>query len=233
MRAPDWSWTTPAGRVRMERRAEMIIRGGEITSERYVLEIGCGVGTLTWHLDNTTPYLTSIDKSEEFIEIARRRNPIAVIDGKRIPRLTFFIMSLEKWHPDPLVDVIVGSSTLHHLEIYRGLRKIYNLLKPGGHLSFAEPNLLNPQIWLERKFRRLFWYVSPSETAFTRWWIRDRLIEAGFIDVKVSPFDWLHPLTPRVLVPLVDRIGRLLERIPVIREFAGSLYIRARKPKEV
>ena len=228
MREPDWSWTTPAGRVRAQRRAEMIMGWffPVFNPGATVLEVGCGVGTFTEMFYDPRMNLTAIDIHPWHLSKVIRR----------FPQVQFELCRIEGFFPKSVVGeelkyhAIVGSSVLHHTVLIMALNRMYGLLKPGGRLSFAEPNLLNPQIWLERKYRRLFWYVSPSETAFTKWWIRDRLTEAGFVDVKVTPFDFLHPLTPRLLVPLVDRIGRLLEKIPVIKEFAGSLYIRARKP---
>jgi len=91
--------------------------------------------------------------------------------------------------------------------------------------------MLNPQIaiqknvpWVKRKLGD-----SPDETAFFRWPLRRLLEETGYRDVRIDPFDFLHPKTP---VPLVDRLsslGRVLENVPVISEFAGSLHIRAVK----
>ena len=106
------------------------------------------------------------------------------------------------------------------------------MLKNGGILSFAEPNMLNPQIAIQKNIpwvkRRLG--DSPDETAFVRWKLLRLLEEAGFGDVYIRPFDWLHPLTPRPLIPIVKTIERAVEAIPLLREFSGSLYIKAKKP---
>ena len=71
---------------------------------------------------------------------------------------------------------------------------------------------------------------SPDETAFVRRGLRRLLEHAGFTDVEITPFDWLHPSTPPSLIPFVRLAGQLAERLPGVREFAGSLYIRARVP---
>ena len=100
-------------------------------------------------------------------------------------------------------------------------------------MCFAEPNLLNPQVFIERKFNSFIpwlWYLSEYETAFIRFNFRDLLLSMGFEDVEITPFDWLHPSTPPSLIPLVSLIGRMLEKVPGIREFAGSLCIRCRRP---
>jgi hypothetical protein len=72
---------------------------------------------------------------------------------------------------------------------------------------------------------------SPDETAFLRDDLRHLLCLAGFVDVQIMPFDWLNPATPLKLADVVDKIDFIFEKIPVIREFAGSLHICARRPK--
>ena len=130
-------------------------------------------------------------------------------------------------------DAVIGSSVLHHLEVEVALQKIRDLLKPGGFMCFAEPNLLNPQVFLERKLsfcRRWFWYVSPDETAFGRWPLRRLLESSGFTEIEITPFDWLHPQTSPTWIKAVLKLGQRLEKTPILREFAGSLLIRARRP---
>jgi len=102
---------------------------------------------------------------------------------------------------------------------------------PGGWLSFAEPNMLNPQVFMERKFRFLpfFSYTSPDETAFVRHTLGSKLRATGFTNIAISPFDFLHPSTPPALIGTVRAAGRLIERLPLLREFAGSLWIRAQR----
>ena len=70
--------------------------------------------------------------------------------------------------------------------------------------------------------------VSPDETAFFRWSLAGKLRAAGFEEVSIKPFDFLHPATPRSVIPPVDALGKFLERMPLLSEIAGSLYIRAR-----
>jgi len=147
-------------------------------------------------------------------------------------RVRFILSRFEDCNLGGPFDAIVGSSVLHHLEIGRALTKVDALLKRGGIMCFAEPNFLNPGVFLERKLRFLpcFSYVSPDETAFLRWQLCRQLLRAGFQDVKIEPFDWLHPATPLGLIPMVQHVGAQLEKMPILREFAGSLIIQAQKP---
>ena len=90
--------------------------------------------------------------------------------------------------------------------------------------------MLNPQIYAERHFRQFFPSVSPDETAFVRHRLQKTLEGHGFASVRITPFDWLHPSTPVPLIPAVQRLGGLLESIWPVREFSGSLAIRAVRP---
>ncbi|HUT77231.1 MAG TPA: hypothetical protein VM285_06070, partial [Polyangia bacterium] len=93
----------------------------------------------------------------------------------------------------------------------------------------AEPNMLNPQIWAERNIGWVRRKVgaSPDETAFVRFGLEKRLARAGFERVEVVPHEFLHPATPDSLIDRVAGFGRFLERLPLVREIAGSLVIRA------
>jgi hypothetical protein len=72
--------------------------------------------------------------------------------------------------------------------------------------------------------------VSPDEMAFNRFRAARVVRGAGFAQVAVRPFDFLHPATPAGAIDAVARVGRALETIPLLREIAGSMVITAMKP---
>jgi 2-polyprenyl-3-methyl-5-hydroxy-6-metoxy-1,4-benzoquinol methylase len=164
--------------------------------------------------------IVAVDISADLLTKANARN---------LPEdsVRFIQKRFEDCDVDGPFDAVVGSSILHHLDLEMALKKIYELLKPGGVISFAEPNMLNPQVFAERKFRRFFVYVSPDETAFVRWSLEKQFQLAGFSNIEITPFDWLHPSVPQSMIGFVSGIGNMLERIPIFREFAGSLHIKA------
>jgi ubiquinone/menaquinone biosynthesis C-methylase UbiE len=214
-----WNWESPAGKLRWTRRVKML--SGHLKPGMTVLELGCGTGYFTRELACSGADIIAIDVSPELLEIARADCPA--------PNVRYQIQNAcALTYPDGTFDSVVGSSILHHLEIEEALREVYRVLKPDGTIYFTEPNMLNPQIalqknvpWIKRKLGD-----SPDETAFFRWWLRRLLEQTGYRDVRIDPFDFLHPKTP---VPLIDRlnaVGRFLENVPIISEFAGSLYIR-------
>lgn len=97
-------------------------------------------------------------------------------------------------------------------------------------MSFAEPNMLNPQVFIMFKFRRWFPEISPDENALLQWKLKKTLQRIGFEQIKITPFDWLHPSTPERFIPITRQIGGWLEKTPGLRQLAGSLYIQANRP---
>src|SRR4029450_6290501 len=217
-----WNWESPAGKLRWARRVKMLSKhlGPGVT----VLELGCGSGYFTRALARSGADIVAIDVSPELLEIAKA--------NCSAPNVRYEIQNAYTLsYPDAVFDSVVGSSVLHHLEIEEALSEIYRVLKLGGSVHFTEPNMLNPQVaiqknvpWIKRKLGD-----SPDETAFFRWQLRRLLEQTGYRNVRIDPFDFLHPKTTHALVPRVNALGRFLESVPVISEFAGSLYIRAVK----
>lgn len=220
-----WGWGTPAGQIRARHRADLIVAGACLRPETIALEIGCGTGMFTAMFAESSAKIVAVDISQDLLEKARKR-------GLEKDQVRFINMRFEDANLYGPFDAVIGSSVLHHLDVPRALAKIYEVLRPGGYLAFAEPNMINLQVFCERAFSFLpyFFYVSPNETAFMRWRLHVLLLQTGFEEVEITPFDWLHPATPVPLISTVRKLGWLLEKIPAVREFAGSLYIRCRRP---
>ena len=133
---------------------------------------GCGTGYFTQQLARSGADIIGVDISPELLEIAKARCSASNVRYERQNACAFSYL-------DAMFDSVVGSSVLHHLEIKEAVREIYRVLKSHGTMSFTEPNMLNPQIaiqknvpWVKRKLGD-----SPDETAFFRWPLR-RLLEA-------------------------------------------------------
>jgi SAM-dependent methyltransferase len=219
-----WNWESPAGKLRWARRVEML--SSHLAPGMAVLELGCGTGYFTRELARSGAQILAIDLSPNLLEIAQTQTSA--------PNVRFEIQNAyATTYADATFDSVVGSSVLHHLEIEAASREIYRVLKPGGTMYFTEPNMLNPQValqknipWIKRKLGD-----SPDETAFFRWPLRRLLKQTGYRDIRIDPFDFLHPKTPVFLIDVVKALGHLLEKMPIISEFAGSLYVRAAKSR--
>ena len=188
-----------------------------------VLEVGCGTGFFSEILASTGAKLDAVDISPELLEKARERAPGVRFTQADIEKLPF---------PDASFDAVVGLRILHHLDMGAAFPEIARVLKPGGCIAFCEPNMMNPQIMVQKNVPPIKRWLGdvPGETAFFRWGLARFLREKGFRNVVVRPFDFLHPNCPVPLIPAVERLGLALERLPVMREIAGSLQISAEKP---
>jgi ubiquinone/menaquinone biosynthesis C-methylase UbiE len=221
----QWGWATPAGQVRAERRAELVARAAGLGPGRRVLEVGCGNGHFTEKYARSGAEMVATDLSPGLIRLAVEKYP-----G---PQTLYLPAAADRVpFPDQSFDAVVGNSILHHLELSTALPEFLRVLRTGAALALAEPNFLNPQMFLQRSFpwlRRLAG-DSPDETAFVRFTLSRRLREAGFSRITLTPFDFLHPAVPPAQIPLISALGKLLEAIPLLRELAGSLLILAHRP---
>lgn len=221
-----WAERTAAGQRRREIRSALLAAAATLGGNhgRRMLEIGSGTGTYTRALARqTAATVVGVDVTPVLVARARVRAPgnvrLASADVEALP------------FPASTFDAVVGNAVLHHLRLERAVPELLRVLKAGGRFCFAEPNLLNPQVFLERKVSWIGrWFEnSPGETAFTRWRLRRTLESFGLVEVAIRPFDFLYPATPAPLIPAVERVGRALEHVPLLAEVAGSLLITARK----
>lgn len=217
-----WNWESPAGKLRWRRRTVML--SGHIAPGMKVLELGCGSGYYTRELALTGADICAIDISPELLSQAQHSVRAANVT---FMRANAYALEFE----DDTFDTVIGSSVLHHLDVAQAIREMHRVLKKNGTIVFTEPNMLNPQIMLQKNIpylkRRLG--DSPDETAFFRWPLKRLLSTLGFRMITVEPFDFLHPALPPALIPAFEQFNSLLERTPLVREIAGSLFIRARK----
>ena len=219
-----WGWESKAGKMRATRRANYFIDLGKMTPESVALDLGCGTGLFTDKVYQATKArITGIDISEELLSQARQRLPEAEFKIEDAMNMSY---------EDNHFDVVFGSSILHHLEMDKATKEIFRVLKPGGKMIFAEPNMINPQILVQKNvpFIKRWLGDSPDETAIVRWNFAGMMKEIGFEKVRVFPYDFLHPYTPSPFIPLVKSMGTLVEKIPLLKEIAGSVVIYGEKP---
>lgn len=218
-----WGWTSTAGKLRADRRAAYFRDLTHMNSNNTVLEIGCGTGLFSDKVSISGAKIIATDLSENLLQIARE---------KKIPNTKFEVADAHHLqYADNSFDIVFGSSVLHHLEMDVALREVFRVLKPGGKIVFAEPNMLNPQILIQKNvpFIKKWLGDSPDETAIVRWRMKSMLAKIGFIKCEVFAYDFLHPYTPQSLINGVKKLGMVIEKIPLLKEIAGSVIIYAEK----
>ena len=214
-----WGWTTPAGRLRAERRSRFLIESCRLGPGVRCLELGAGTGEFTERLAESGCELVAVELSEATAELCRERV------GERAEVVIGNVETGEGIEGREF-DAIVGVSVLHHLNLEACLEHTFPKLLVGGRFAFSEPNMANPQIWAERhvewvKRRR---HVTEHETAFKAAELRGVFERHGYAVETSEPFEFLHPATPAALIGPLRRFEGLLESSPA-RRIAGSVRI--------
>jgi ubiquinone/menaquinone biosynthesis C-methylase UbiE len=223
-----WGDRTPAAQVREASRMRILASTIRPAPGAVFVEVGCGIGNVTIKLAELFPNhpIYAIDVSAGAIDYARRMH--------QRPNVTYAVGDAEHVaQAIPPTDYIVGRSILHHLQdLDAALREFFRVLRPGGAIFFSEPNPYNPHSFIvgkSRYLRRLDDW-SDSEKPISAHALAAGLRRAGFTDVMVEPFDFVHPAFPLAVARLTDRANGALCRLPGLRWLAGSLIVHATKP---
>jgi SAM-dependent methyltransferase len=223
----EW-WETPGGKVRFARRISLLNAAcaNLITPPQRarVLVVGCGEGE--W-----------INAISDFAEVAGIDISPEIITrvGSQLRNITDARVEVGDAHQlrfaDESFDICFANSTLHHLDLQIALPELHRVLRSGGLLIAGEPNRTNPQVWWMYRFsrNRSRYGLTPDEEAFSRKSIHNLLCQY-FCKVSVSPFDFWHPALGHTdSNGCLFRFLQSIERVPIVRSLAGSLWIVAEK----
>ncbi len=215
-------------RVRAERRCEYMISQMDVMPNKSVMEIGCGTGKNAFILAKKTGMqVLGTDLCVPFIEQAKETN--------RLTNLRYDILDFNKADEfkGERFDYIIGNGILHHL--YHHLDEAFvnmrHLLKEKGKIIFIEPNLYNPYVYLIFSYPtlRVKAHLEPDEMAFTKGFAIEKLKKAGYQNIEVEYKDFLLPGVPDFMITPSVVIGDVLEKIPLVKNVAQSIFITAEK----
>mgnify|MGYP001066235309 CR=1 FL=1 len=149
-----------------------------LSPESHVLDIGCGTGTQCDDLASNVKHVTGIDISSKLLAIAEQRKADRKIENVEFIKTTVFD---EHFKPGSF-DVVMAFYVLHFFEdIDEGVRRIYELLKPGG-LFVLETACLGDKGIISGKLVRLAGKLGflPLMSLLTTQQIEQALEQAGF-----------------------------------------------------
>lgn len=130
-----------------------------------VLDVGCGTGMLTRELAPLSHRVVGIDTHEPSLQIAREETSAPNVE---------YLHGDFLQHPFPAhsFDLIAAITSLHHVNIEQGLRRMADLLKPGGRLvvvgyagtrSLPDLGYNSLGFWAHRFYKlRYGWWEHPS-----------------------------------------------------------------------
>jgi SAM-dependent methyltransferase len=187
-----------------------------------ILELGAGRGLFTAHL----------------AQVTRGRNPITAIsfdpDGppaaEPIPGVECTpVGALPGALAGRRFDFIVAMDLLDRRNCAWLLRQVHDLLEPGGEVLFYESNPWNPVLRVRRFLSRLVGHPDPRKL-LARGDLYELVSEIGFVRVFAVFNDFVYAPLTRWMIWLLRNLSSLLENLPGVRVFAGSILLHAQKP---
>ncbi len=122
---------------------------------RRLLEIGCGLGTESLWLAMHGAHVVAVDVREDRLAAARERHTVLQRELGRDLFCHFSHASVLDLPEHATFDLIWLEQSFHHLEPRRDVvRKIAQLLAPGGHVVISEANALNLPLQAQLLLRR-------------------------------------------------------------------------------
>lgn len=210
---------------RLRWRALTVRHSFHILPGETILELGAGSGIWTEHLSSVLHGECPITAATFNADFLQKAHPL--------PNVKFVnIDSLVADLPAESFDYVIGSAIICH-ELYpQNLAAIYRLLKPGGQLLFFEANYWNLQVFLKQHvpLLRRFSGEAPCQIGMRQFRLMKAASHQGFTNLEIIPYDIIHPLTPRALVPWLQDLAFILDHAPVIQQFCGTLCIWGKKP---
>ena len=216
-----WGRTTPAGRIRDRKKIDLFYEIVRPCRGESLLETGCGTGEFTRMLDRFGLNVTAFDLAEGCVGAARKA--VSLRPGFEFAAADITSLPFR----DNSFDICLGVSILHHIPVEDCWPEIIRVCRDGGRFFFSEPNMLNPWVmveknigWVKRKLED-----SEEESAFFRWRLENLLNSYPGTESHVVNIDFIHPLIPEFMLPAVEKISGVLEKLPLIKEISGSLAI--------
>ncbi len=176
-----------------------------IDSDTLIMDIGCGPGKLTELIAKTWPQAKTIgiEGSAEMIRMARLRkkqnNSNSDLSGLSYLFQNMHSISNGKSKIDPLADVLVSNSVLHHLHdvqvFWRTVKKLSREDSIQFHRDLRRPSSIEEATALQRKYlpsapevlRKD--YLASLLAAFNVDEVKSQLSEAGLESLEVREVD--------------------------------------------
>jgi ubiquinone/menaquinone biosynthesis C-methylase UbiE len=123
-----------------ERLTEDVLHHAGIREGMDVLDIGCGVGDVSFlaaRLVGPRGSVVGVDRGDESVETARRR-----AKGLGLENVTFVSADVSNFETDQIFDAVVGRLVLLYLsDPSTILRRLSSHLRPGGVMAFQEMDM--------------------------------------------------------------------------------------------
>lgn len=197
---------------------------------KHVLEMGCGLGSLSLLLAKSGARLTAFDISAGSIEVAKQRAVAAGVAD----RIRFDVRPAEQLpYEDESFDIVFGKAVLHHLDAPTAHPHLFRLLRPGGKAAFSEPMGMNPILNFVREYVH-YPHKNPRGADRPLNYNDIRQWTEGFSRVHIDEIQLLSMLERGLgfgrPLPSLRRADRaLLKRAPFLRRYCRYVVMLMEK----
>lgn len=121
-----------------------VLRAAIGRGHRNILEIGCGVGDLTWGLVDCADSVVGVDVSAQAIELAKQREGLWQLTKQQAAKARFQPMSaMQLEFAQGSFDYVLSTSMVEHLhpeDLLAHFREVKRILRPRGKYLIWCPN---------------------------------------------------------------------------------------------
>ena len=215
---------------------------------KYLLDLGCGAGENSVYFATRGARCVASDYSPGMVDVALK---LAAANGVAVEGQVVNAMEID--FPDNTFDIVYASNLLHHIpNPLITIQEMHRVLKPGGKACFWDPLKHNPVI---NVYRRIATKVRTedetpldintvdfvrsrfSQTHYDTFWLATLWIFLRFYLIeKVDPNKeryWKKIILEHAHLEKdylkLEKIDRLLKKLPLTKRFAWNLAVVATK----
>jgi len=189
-----------------EEELRRVIGVAEPYCQGHVLDLGCGEGTFTFHLNKLDKIkkITGTDISQIAISQAKKKYPGVEFITVAATTLPF---------PKESFDFIAMVELVEHiLDIKQMLTEVNRVLKPGGYIlvTTTDFNLLKKVIIATFFWEKYFYPTNPHIRFFTKQTLKESLNKTGF---EIFKYKWngsYAGIMPKGQIVLAKKIKTIL-----------------------
>ena len=202
---------------------EKFVAFSGISREQSVLDIGCGMGKYTIPLAQQGYKLEGLDLSQKLLD---------QLQNNAAERAQIITHCGDILRPDPTLagrfDHVIGFFVLHHLiDLEETFRRCAQLLRPGGRITFLEPNPYCPLYYAQITFSpTMSWKAEKGILNLTPSRMSQAVGAAGFSDFHLERFGILPPILRNTTSGL--RFEQAFEKGHFVRPISAFQLLRAK-----